>query len=103
MGVLCTLIRGHCLCEGPHLFNGLFSYPVVVGSKFLGLGLPCVFGPIGERWMFVARVQPYRTRALLSSLLLIYVEEEGMLFDDGKGLRDVFALPMERFGSCRCY
>ena len=63
--------------NSPHLFNGLFSYPLVTGANFLGLGLPCVFGPIGDWWMFVASVQQSRTRALLSSLLLMYVEEEG--------------------------
>ena len=63
--------------KGPHLFNGLFSYPLVARANFLGLGLPCVFGLIGDWWVFVGRVQPHRTRALLSSLLLMYVEEEG--------------------------
>ena len=50
--------------KGPHLFIGLFSYPLVAGANSSGLGLPCV-------------LHLCRTRVLSSSLLLMYVEEEG--------------------------
>ena len=59
--------------KGPHLFIGLFSYPLVAGANSLG----SVFGPFGDWWMFVTRVHHFRTRALSSSLLLMHVEEEG--------------------------
>ena len=89
--------------KGPHLFIGLFSYPSVAGANTLGLGLPCVFGPLGDWWIFVARVHLCRIRALSSSLLLMYVEEgrfPGVLFDNGEGLRDVFAPLVGRLGRC---
>ena len=62
--------------KGTHLI-GLFSYSLVAGANSLGLGLPCVFEPLGDWWILVARVHLSRTRALSSSLLLMYVEEEG--------------------------
>ena len=62
--------------NGTHLI-GLFSYSLVAGANSLGLGLPCVFVPLGDWWMLVARVHLSRSRALSSSLLLMYVEEEG--------------------------
>ena len=54
---------------------GLFSYSLGAGADSLGLGLPCVFVPLGDWWMLVARVHLFRPRVLSSSLLLI--EEEG--------------------------
>ena len=50
-----------------------------------------MFGPLGDWCIFVARVLLFRTRALSSSLLLMYVEEEGCVMSSRSWWYDLAA------------